>query len=104
MLTEIEIPNPRGELFPCIYASVRLTLERKDNALLLPAETLVVEKTKMSVFTVQDNKVRKVSSKTGFNDGISVEIVEGLVPKQLVVLAGKQALTDGQAVNAVEVR
>jgi len=104
MLTEIEIPNPKGELFPGMYASVRLVLERKHDALLLPAETLVVERGKNSVFTVQDNKAKKVPVKTGFNDGVSVEILDGLRPDQLVVLVGKQTLTDGQSVNAVEAR
>ena len=58
----------------------------------------------MSVFTVQDNKAKKVLVKTGFNDGISVEVLEGLKPEQSVVLVGKQTLSDGQSVSAVEAR
>jgi multidrug efflux pump subunit AcrA (membrane-fusion protein) len=104
MLTEIEIPNPKGELFPGMYASVKLVLEQKKDALLLPAETLVAEKNKMSVFIIQDGKARKVPLKTGFNDGISVEILDGVTPQEDVVLVGNQALTDGQAVNAVAAR
>src|SRR5438128_4743488 len=104
MLTEIEIPNPQGELFPGMYASVKLVLERKNEALLLPAEALVVEKSKVSVFTVQDNKAKKVPVKTGFNDGISVKIVDGLKVEKRVVLVGKQTLTDGQSVIAVEAK
>jgi len=104
MLTEIEIPNPKGELFPGMYASVKLVLERKNDALLLPAEALVAEKNKMSVFAVQDGKAWKIPVKTGFNDGVSVEMLDGLKPEQEVVLVGKQTLTDGQTVNAVEAR
>jgi membrane fusion protein (multidrug efflux system) len=87
-----------------MYASVRLELERKNEVLLLPAEALVVEKNKTLVFTLQDNKARKVSIKTGFNDGISVEVVDGLKADEMVVLAGKQTLTDGQSVTAVEAK
>jgi multidrug efflux pump subunit AcrA (membrane-fusion protein) len=58
----------------------------------------------MSVFTVQENTARKLAVKTGFNDGISVEIVDGLKPDQPVVLLGKQTLTDGQSVNLVEAK
>jgi membrane fusion protein (multidrug efflux system) len=104
MMTEIEIPNPKGELYPGMYASVRVELERKNDVLLLPAEALVLEKKQISVFALQDNKARKVSIKPGFNDGISVEVVEGLKPEQTVVLAGKQTLTDGQPVSAVEAK
>jgi membrane fusion protein (multidrug efflux system) len=104
MLTEIEILNPKGELYPGMYASVRLELERKKDVLLLPAEALVVEKTRTSVFAVQDNKAVKVPVKPGFNDGVLVEVVEGLKAEQLVVLAGKQTITDGQSVTAVEAK
>jgi membrane fusion protein (multidrug efflux system) len=104
MLTEIEIPNPDGELIPGMYASVRLVVERKPDALLVPAESLVIEKNKTSVFTVAANKAKKVAVKTGFNDGISAEIVDGLRADDAVVLVGKQTLTDGQPVNAVEAK
>lgn len=104
MLTEIEIPNPDGALLPGMFASVKLTMERKSAALLVPAQALVIEKNSVSVFTVVNQKAKKVAVKTGFNDGISVEISEGLRPDEPLVLVGKQMLTDGQAVNATEAK
>jgi len=104
MLTEIEIPNPEGDLLPGMYASVKIAVQRKGEALLLPAESLVLEKTKASIFLVADNKARKVTVKTGFNDGISVEILEGLKVSDRVVLAGRQTLADGQAVHVLETK
>ena len=102
MLSEIEIPNPKGELRPGMFATVRIVAEQKNDALLIPVEALVVEKIRNSVFAVVDGKAKKVPVKTGFNDGVSVEILEGLRLGEPVVLAGKQALNDGQPVNAVE--
>jgi membrane fusion protein (multidrug efflux system) len=104
MLTEIEIPNPKGELRPGMYASVKLELERKQDALTIPTEALVIEKAKTSVFTVTEGKAKKVPVNIGFNDGVRTEIVSGLKPDEPVILAGKQALNDGQPVNAVEGR
>ncbi len=104
MLTEIEIPNPKGRLRPGMYASVQLELERKRDALTIPAEALVVEKTKNSVFTVADGKAKKVPVKVGFNDGVAVEVVEGIKPDEPVILAGRQAMNDGQSVNAKEAK
>jgi len=104
MLTEIEIPNPDGELLPGMFASVKIDLQRKSEALLLPAESLVLEKNRASVFVVADSKARKVPVKTGFNDGISVEILEGLNPADRVVLVGKQTVGDGQTVRVVEAK
>jgi membrane fusion protein (multidrug efflux system) len=104
MLAEIELPNPTGELRPGMYASVRLEVERKRDALLVPVQALVVEKAGTSVFTVADGKAKKNPVRIGFNDGVNVEIADGIKPGQPVILAGKQALADGQSVNPVEAK
>ena len=103
MLTEIELPNPGGDLRPGAYAAVRLEVERKPDALLVPIQALVVEKAGTSVFTVVDNKAKKTPVHTGFNDGINVEVTD-LQPDQRLILAGKLTLTDGQPVNAAEAK
>jgi len=41
MLTEIELPNPTGELRPGMYAGVQLEVERKSNTLLVAHASLV---------------------------------------------------------------
>jgi membrane fusion protein (multidrug efflux system) len=102
MLAEIEMPNPKLELRPGMYAVVKIGIERKTDVLLIPVEALVIEKAKASVFTIADGKARKVAVKTGFNDGASVEMLEGLKPDERVVLVGKQTLNDGQPVTLAE--
>lgn len=102
MLTEIEMPNPTAALRPGMYASVKLEVERKRHALLVPVQALLVEKSGTSVFTVADGKAKKTPVQIGFNDGANVEIAGGIQPDQAVILLGKQALNDGQPVNPVE--
>jgi RND family efflux transporter MFP subunit len=102
MLVEIELPNPAGDLRPGMYASVRIIVERKPDALLIPADALVVEKTRNSVFTVADSKAKRLVVKTGFNDGGWVEVLEGVTLDQTVILVGKQVFADGQPVTVVE--
>ena len=103
MLAEIEIPNPTGDLRPGAYASVRLEVERKPDTLLVPVQALVVEKAGASVFTVADGKAKKTPVQTGFNDGVNVEILNAKLD-QPVILVGKQTLTDGQPITAVEAK
>ena len=98
MLAEIEIANEKHELRPGMYATAVIAVEKKDNALLIPAEALVVEKVRNSVFTIVDKKAKKVPVKVGFTDGGSVEILEGLLPDKAVITVGKQNLNDGQPV------
>lgn len=99
MATEIDIQNPDLALRPGMWASVQIDLEKKSDAQLLPAEALVVEKGKASVFVVRDGKGQKIPVKIGFDDGVNVEITTGLTPADAVILTGKQAITDGQPVK-----
>ena len=104
MLTEIEMPNPTGELRPGAYANVQLELERKQNALLVTVTALLAEKAGTSVFTVLDGKAKKTPVQVGFNDGTNVEIVGGIREDQALILLGKQTLNDGQSVSVTEAR
>ena len=99
MQAEIELPNPKFELRPGMYAVVRIGIERKEDALLVPADALLVEKSGASVFTIADSKAKKTPVKTGFNDGTNAEIVSGVKPDQSVILVGKKPLADGQPVQ-----
>jgi RND family efflux transporter MFP subunit len=99
MLAEIELPNPDGSLRPGMYANVRITVERKPDALLLPVDAVLFEKGRTSVFTIADNKAKRSTVKTGFNDNGSVEILDGVKLGDSVIVIGKQVITDGQPVK-----
>jgi len=103
MLTELEMPNPSGDLRPGAYASVRLEVQRKEDALLVPVQALVVEKAGSSLFTVANGKAKKTPVQTGFNDGVNVEILEAKLD-QPVILVSKQTLTDGQSITVMEAK
>ncbi len=104
MLAEIELDNPKLELRPGMYATVKIGIERKEDALLVPVEGLVVEKAGSSLFIIIDNKAKKLPVKTGFNDGAQVEIISGIKPDQPVILIGKKTLADGQPVTVTEAK
>jgi membrane fusion protein (multidrug efflux system) len=99
MLTEIELPNPTGELRPGMYASVQLEVERKPDALLVPGKALLVEKAGTSVFTVVDGKAKKTPVQIGFNDGTNAEIAGGVNADQTVILLNGQTLNNDQPVT-----
>src|SRR5260370_38962442 len=82
MLAEIEMPNPKAELRPGMYARVTIGIQQKENALLVPLEAVVVKRAGAAVFTVSDNKARKVPIKPGFNDGGNVGMVSGFEGNQ----------------------
>jgi RND family efflux transporter MFP subunit len=102
MLTEIELPNPAGELRPGMYANAQIEVERKKDALLLPAQAVSIEKTGSFIFLLSEGKVKKTPVHTGFNDGTNIEITDSLKSDQPVAVIGKQPLSDGQPVTISE--
>jgi membrane fusion protein (multidrug efflux system) len=104
LLAEIDIPNPKAQLLPGMYATVKLGVETRTNALLVPVDALMIEKAGTSVFTVMDGKAKKNPVKTGFNDGTSAQITDGLKAGDPVILLGKQVLNNGQPVAITEAR
>jgi membrane fusion protein, multidrug efflux system len=99
---EIDLPNPDEALRPGMFATVRLVLQQKPEVLRLPAQAIVVEKNRASVFTFTDGKARKRPIQVGFDDGQWVEIVGGLTADEAVIVAGKLPLADGQPVQLTE--
>src|SRR5262249_44587172 len=102
MLAEIELQNPKLELRPGMYATVKIGIEHKEDAPLLPVDALVTEKAGTSVFLVNEGKAKKTKVQTGFNDGTNVEILKGVNPDEQVILAGRQPPNEGQLVIVSE--
>jgi membrane fusion protein (multidrug efflux system) len=104
MLAEVELENPTLQLRPGMYAIVKIGIERRENALLVPGDAVLVERSGSSVFLLVDNRAKKARFQPGFNDGVNVEIVDGVAQGQGVIRLGKQQLTDGQPVKVAEAK
>ncbi|HKV53295.1 MAG TPA: efflux RND transporter periplasmic adaptor subunit, partial [Candidatus Binataceae bacterium] len=98
MLTEVDLGNPGGKLYPGMYANVTLVLKRDANALHLPDSALGGD-TSHSVFVVSDGRLREIPVTTGINDGRVVEITSGLTGKELVVRNYNASLQPGEQVT-----
>ena len=102
LLVEIDIPNKDHRLQPGMFVNASLHLQQHPNALAIPPAALAPGKNgkEKSVFVVTDNTVKLVPVKTGIDDGLWLEVVEGLTGDEEVVVVGKGGLSDGQAVQA----
>jgi membrane fusion protein, multidrug efflux system len=99
MLAEVMLDNSDLALRPGMLVNARIGIEHKDSALLMPVESLVMEKSNAFAYTVDGGKAAKHPIKIGFNDGQNVEVLEGLDARDGVILAGKLKLSNGQAVQ-----
>ncbi len=101
MLTEIDIDNPRHELYPGMYANVTLRLESHHDAIQVPDSAVGTGPDGSYVYVARDGVLERVPVTAGIRSGTSVEIVSGLKGAEQVVCALDPGLTDGQAVKTV---
>ena len=104
MLTETQMANPGMKLQPGMLVNARIGIEKKSDALLLPSEALIKEKTNSFIYIFNDGKIKKAPVEVGFNDGTNVEIVAGVKPADLAIVPGQLALRDGQLVKVTEAK
>ena len=100
MHTEVDVPNPRLELVPGMYAYVSVVLDQKPNALAVPVQALSREENKSTVYAVnRENQIEEKSVVTGIETPRQVEILSGLNEGDLVVVGGRGQIQPGQTVQ-----
>ncbi|RKZ18586.1 hypothetical protein DRQ50_03855 [bacterium] len=77
------------------FAKVRITTDRRQDALAIPKRALVEEGALRSVFIAEADTVRKVEVLTGLYDETHVEVLEGLEAGDHVVTMGQGGLRTG---------
>lgn len=104
MAAEIDLPNPDLALRPGMFVEARFQFTSRAAALQLPGEAILAEKGQTHVLLARDGKVVRVPIKTGLDNGVEVEVIEGLQPGDAVILTGRQRLLEGAAVTIEEVK
>jgi multidrug efflux pump subunit AcrA (membrane-fusion protein) len=85
-----------------MFINAKLFLHNHPNALTLPTSAVMPGPAgqESSVLIVERNSVRRVPIKVGLDDGIWMEVLEGLTGDEDVVVVGKSGLADGTPVKA----
>lgn len=96
---EIEVANPGFRLKPGMYARVRLTAQRKADALTIPRNAVVDVEGQRGVFLPDGQTAKFQPVRTGLQDTDRVEILEGLTEGKRVITTGALALRDGDRIT-----
>ena len=100
MLTEIEVPNRNGELFPGIHVDVQLTLAQANPPIVVPARAVIIRGEGLQVAEVDDaNAIRLQKVQAGRDLGRTVEIVSGLSDGARIVTNPTDTLVEGMPVR-----
>jgi RND family efflux transporter MFP subunit len=98
LLVEAEVPNEHGQLRPGAFAEAEIVTAAEEQAVFVPASSIVTFAGIEKVMTVRDGLSVETRVQTGRRSEDRVEIVEGLKPEELVVvepgnLVGGQPVT-----------
>lgn len=102
--TEIDVPNPDGALLPGAYTDVRLQLVDPTPAVLIPANTLVVNASGTQVALIENvdgqDKVHFLPVKVGRDFGTEVEILQNVREGDRLITNPPADMNDGAVVIA----
>jgi RND family efflux transporter MFP subunit len=99
LLTELEVPNQTGQLFPGAYVQVTLKIEGNKGDLTIPAGTLLFTSGQPAVGVVHPNgrvEIRKIAINRDL--GSTLEISKGLSESDQIITSPPPGLGDGTVV------
>jgi membrane fusion protein (multidrug efflux system) len=99
LLVRARVPNGDRSLRPGMFAQVRLVIEEKPNALMIPEQALISRGGSQIVYKVVDGKVEEAVVTVGLRRRGQVEITEGLSPGDTVITAGQIKVRPGSSVK-----
>jgi membrane fusion protein (multidrug efflux system) len=99
-LVKARIPNPKARLRGGMFASLDLTLQLRESAIVIPEPALMSNGDRFMVFVVDTNSMAQMRPvKVGERLAGKAEIVNGLAAGERVVVEGTQKLRPGVPVK-----
>jgi len=100
MHTEIDVPNPRLEIVPGMYAEASVVLKEKSDTLAVPVQALDRQEGRVTVFLVDNsNKVQERQIQLGIETPDYAEVLSGLDENDLVVVGSRSQLRPGTTIS-----
>jgi RND family efflux transporter MFP subunit len=100
MHTEVELLNPDHVLMPGLYAEATLTLDRKNDALVVPLQAVNQNNGRVTAFVVTaNNTIEERTISAGMQTPNEMEVLSGLAAGDRVVVSDRSSLKDGMHVK-----
>jgi RND family efflux transporter MFP subunit len=104
LLTEVDVPNHNGTLLPGGYAQVHLQVQVTGARLTVPVNALLFRSEGLRAVVVDANHKTHLRPLTiGRDYGTTLEVLQGLEPRDWIVLNPADSLEEGQEVRVKEI-
>ncbi|WP_323758289.1 efflux RND transporter periplasmic adaptor subunit [Roseivirga sp.] len=91
--------NEEGKLLPGQFAKIELIMSSVNDALMVPAISVIPELNGHMLFVAHGGKAQAVPVKIGLRTESSVQILEGLSPQDTVITSGLLEIRQGSAIS-----
>ncbi|MBS9523614.1 efflux RND transporter periplasmic adaptor subunit [Litoribacter ruber] len=98
-----ESPNRERRYLPGMFVRVRLNLDVQENALMVPAESIIPELDGYKVFVARDGVVEEARVSIGTRTERKVQVLEGLNEGDLVLTTGVLQVRTGMPVEVTKI-
>ncbi len=89
----VEAENPQGLLRDGMYVDMSIVLREETSAVVVPVSAVVIDGPMHFVFVVDGEFYKKQDINPGYRDDQIVEVLEGVLPGDIVVTRGAYSLT-----------
>jgi RND family efflux transporter MFP subunit len=100
MLTEVDVDNSDDRFMPGMYATVRLALDEKKNALAIPIQCVSSGDNPTVLVLNQNHQVEERPVRVGLETSSKAEILSGLDDDDLVVMGSRNSIPIGEVAMA----
>jgi membrane fusion protein (multidrug efflux system) len=100
---ELELENPDRDLLPGMFLRAQVVKKVVPDALSIPIYSVITRNNEQFVFVVRDGVVHKQPVVLGIMEKWMIQAVEGLKPRDMLVVEGHRDVEEGQPVNVLQV-
>ncbi|MGQ0619789.1 MAG: efflux RND transporter periplasmic adaptor subunit [Panacagrimonas sp.] len=97
----VRMASDQPQLKPGMFGRIEVLYDRRENAVLVPRDAVIIEDASTSVFVVADGKARRRAVRLGYGNAQHAEVLEGLKTGEQVVVTGQSSLKDEARVEVV---
>jgi RND family efflux transporter MFP subunit len=101
MHTELQVPNPKYEIVPGMYADVKIPLQTESNAVTLPIQAVQPKGTDQGTVLIvnRSNHIEQRDVKLGIQTATSFEILSGVQQNDMAVFGEQAQFRPGMLVS-----
>ena len=98
---EVQVDNNEGLLKPGMFIEARVVVDRRDDVIVVPRESVTQRSGRDVVFVVDGQRVSLREVQLGLGDDQRVQIQEGVATGERVVIRGLETLTNSAKVRVI---